>query len=181
MIKNILLALCLIISPLAFSGEGIRNNSIQMDALQLKEVSKTKYYIGGVLGTLPGFGIGHAIQGRWKEKGWIFTAGELTAAAGFLYFVIKSTSSLPSAKEIVNNYSKSDSSSTNLKGPFINGLVSLAFLTLFLGFKAVETVDVWSFSSHHYKVAEEKIFQISPSYYSYNGKNMIGLSLNLKW
>lgn len=46
------------------------------------EMDKTKYIVGGVLGTYPiGLGIGHAIQGRYSEKGWIFTAGELGAMA----------------------------------------------------------------------------------------------------
>ncbi len=37
---------------------------------------------------IPGIGLGHLIQRRWRERGWIFTLGELaafglmTAAAG---------------------------------------------------------------------------------------------------
>ncbi|MEE2789564.1 MAG: hypothetical protein VX589_19655 [Myxococcota bacterium] len=35
-------------------------------------------HIGGVLGSVfVGFGVGHAIQGRYSERGWIFTVGEL--------------------------------------------------------------------------------------------------------
>ncbi len=38
--------------------------------------------LGGVLGTYPlGLGIGHAIQGRYLSKGYIFTIGELASVA----------------------------------------------------------------------------------------------------
>ena len=175
MFKKILLFLCLTISSLAFSME--------MDSsTNLTEVSKTNYYAGGVLGVLPGFGIGHAVQGRWMEKGWIFTAGEIVSATGLVYFALGFIDGLPSAKEIVDHYSDDPNSGSSIStGTFIKGAVALVFLTLFLGFKAVETVDAWSFSHHHYKVAEESSYQLKPSYYSYNGADAVGLSLNFKW
>ena len=47
------------------------------------EISTGKYITGGILGSAIGFGIGHAVQGRYGSKGWIFTAGD-TAGALFL-------------------------------------------------------------------------------------------------
>lgn len=175
MLKNILLISCLTIGSSAFSME--------MDSpTNPMEVSKTNYYAGGVLGTLPGFGIGHAVQGRWMEKGWIFTAGEIVSAAGLVYFALNLFNTLPTAKEIVDNYSENSESSKPISVSTItNGALALVFLTLFLSFKAVETVDVWSFSHHHYKVAEESSHPLRPSYYSYNGREALGLSLNFKW
>lgn len=41
------------------------------------ELGTTRYVIGGVVGTGIGLGLGHAIEGRWSEMGWIFTTGEL--------------------------------------------------------------------------------------------------------
>lgn len=41
------------------------------------EFSTPRYVTGGVLSLYPGFGIGHAVQGRWAERGWIFTASEI--------------------------------------------------------------------------------------------------------
>jgi hypothetical protein len=38
---------------------------------------------GGVVALLFGWGIGHAIQGRWSQKGYIFTLGE-GVSAGFM-------------------------------------------------------------------------------------------------
>jgi hypothetical protein len=41
--------------------------------------------VGGTLtGMVVGFGSGHAIQGRYKEKGWIFTLGEGVAIGGMI-------------------------------------------------------------------------------------------------
>lgn len=175
MLKKPLLVLCFTFSSLAFSME-------MSSPTNSKEVSKTNYYAGGVLGVLPGFGIGHAIQGRWRDKGWIFTAGEVVSAAGMVYFALGFIDGLPTAKEIVDHYSEDSNAGSSIStGTMIKGAVALAFLTLFLGFKAVETVDAWSFSHHHYTVAEENSFSLKPSYYSYNGNNRVGLSLNFKW
>lgn len=41
------------------------------------EYSAIEIIGGGVAGTFFGLGIGHAVQGRYGEKGWIFTVGEL--------------------------------------------------------------------------------------------------------
>ncbi len=41
------------------------------------EVSGARHVSGVVVAVVPGLGLGHAIQGRWKERGWIFTFGEL--------------------------------------------------------------------------------------------------------
>ena len=40
-------------------------------------ISDGRYYGGAALGTYIGFGVGHAIQGRYQDKGWIFTAGQV--------------------------------------------------------------------------------------------------------
>ena len=37
----------------------------------LSPITQEKYVLGGTLGTLVGFGTGHALQGRWRHKGWI--------------------------------------------------------------------------------------------------------------
>src|SRR5205085_907677 len=50
--------------------------------LQIGEISDTRYVLGGVIGTYPiGLGLGHAIQGRYMDRGWIFTVGELGSLA----------------------------------------------------------------------------------------------------
>lgn len=40
------------------------------------EMPTGQYVSGGVVSAVVGFGIGHTVQGRWLERGWVFTAGE---------------------------------------------------------------------------------------------------------
>lgn len=43
------------------------------------EIEPPAHIIGGALGTFVGLGLGHAVQGRWDDKGWIFTVGEIAS------------------------------------------------------------------------------------------------------
>ena len=46
-------------------------------------ISPFRYVAGGILSILPGFGLGHAIQGRWfNDYGWVFTVGQTIALVG---------------------------------------------------------------------------------------------------
>jgi len=54
------------------------------------EISTERHVLGSVGAGLLGLGIGQAIQGRWKARGWIFTLGEL---AGFGMIVAASIES----------------------------------------------------------------------------------------
>jgi hypothetical protein len=46
---------------------------------------------GGVVSILIGFGVGQAVQGRWHETGWIFTAGETVSMAVLITGIMKAT------------------------------------------------------------------------------------------
>ena len=46
----------------------------------LIDIREENYLVAGVLGTFIGFGIGHAVQGRWQHKGKYYTYTQL---AGF--------------------------------------------------------------------------------------------------
>ncbi len=47
----------------------------------MNSISQGAYIGGGVLGTVFGFGIGHAVQGRWMKTGWIHTVLQVSAFA----------------------------------------------------------------------------------------------------
>ncbi|MCB0365314.1 MAG: DUF2799 domain-containing protein [Bdellovibrionaceae bacterium] len=55
-------------------------------SLSQEELSPSMWKsVGGtVTGMIVGFGAGHAIQGRYWDKGWIFTAGEGAAVGGLI-------------------------------------------------------------------------------------------------
>lgn len=40
---------------------------------------------GGVVSLFFGFGVGQAVQGRWSQKGYIFTVGELASFGAMIY------------------------------------------------------------------------------------------------
>lgn len=46
-------------------------------------ISRSRYVIGIWTGMIPGLGIGHAVQGRWREEGWKFTVNDLAWLAIF--------------------------------------------------------------------------------------------------
>ena len=50
-----------------------------------KTISQGRYIGGGVTGLFLGFGIGQAIQGRWKERGWIHTVLQAGIIGGFVF------------------------------------------------------------------------------------------------
>lgn len=96
-------------------------------ALQIGEISTTAYVVGGIIGTYPvGLGIGHAIQGRYLDKGWIFTVGELGSVA----LLVAGVGDCYSAA--LGGYTKCNSGLTWL------GLMG------YVGFRIWEIIDVWA-------------------------------------
>lgn len=93
-------------------------------------VSKGRYITGGILGSTFGFGIGHGIQGRYAEKGWIFTAGEVAGLA------ILTPAATQCAQDNQNNSNKDCT-------PAQKSIITGGYLIL-LGFHIWEIVDVWT-------------------------------------
>ena len=56
--------------------------------LQRGYISDGETMAGGFVALLFGWGVGHAIQGRWSEKGYIFTLGESVTAVAAFYGMI---------------------------------------------------------------------------------------------
>lgn len=95
--------------------------------LRIGEISTTAYVIGGIVGTYPiGLGVGHAIQGRYMDKGWIFTVGEL----GSLAVAVAGVGSC---------WDSATSTSRSCNG----GMLFLGAMG-FIGFRLWEIIDVWA-------------------------------------
>lgn len=111
------------------------------DVLEIGEISNAKYVIGGILGTYPiGLGLGHAVQGRWDQTGWIFTAGELGSVGVFLVGAL-------SCDNNNDNTTCSDWSTTLI----VSGIIG------YVGFRLWEIGDVWAAPlGHNRKVRELK-------------------------
>jgi hypothetical protein len=111
--------------------KGINLTEKDRDTIEIGEISNASYIVGGILGTYPiGFGIGHAIQGRWYEQGQIFTWGELgslaVAVSGAVGCINESTDG-------DDKWGCSDLES----GLMIAGVAG------YIGFRIWEIVDVW--------------------------------------
>jgi hypothetical protein len=91
--------------------------------LSIGYIDTPRYVIGGILGVYPGFGIGHAVQGRYLDKGWIFTVGELGSVAGLVVGLANCLG-------------------TRYDEPCDNALITVSLIS-FIGFKIWECVDVW--------------------------------------
>ncbi len=107
---------------------------------------------GGLLGTLVGFGTGHAAQGRWKDTGWIYTAGEGSAVAAVAIGVPSCTA----AHDDDDSFLWSKEASCVLAVGGIAGGVWLLF-------RIAETIDVWAHPQIHNrrfrKIEEERARQ----------------------
>lgn len=90
-------------------------------------ISTERYVIGGILGTYPfGLGIGHAVQGRYLEKGWVFTVGQLASGA-----------------VMIAGLSNCVWSTMARANGCDNGLFALG-VAGYVGFRIWEIIDVWA-------------------------------------
>ena len=130
-------------TPLIYQAKekNIQLTEDDKDILDIGEISQARYITGGILGTYPiGFGVGHAIQGRWTTKGWIFTAGELGTLALAYSGLISCL--------------RSDGCSNSSSNAVVVGALG------FIGLRIWEIVDVWATPPSHnqrYKDLKEMI------------------------
>jgi len=102
--------------------------------LERGEISTGVTLIGGVVGTWIGFGLGHAVQGTFNERGAIkFTVGE---GVSFGLMVIGLAS--------CTDYSSYDSRNC---GAGIS--IAVAGLLGYVGFRVWEIIDVWTAPAAH--------------------------------
>ena len=105
------------------------------EILDKGEMPMGRYIAGGVVGTAVGFGIGHAIEGRYAFPGWIFTAGEtiswITLAVGLSKCTTTTTYSS------TYGYSDTRDCGGGAKAAIIIGATAL------VGLRIWEILDVW--------------------------------------
>lgn len=93
---------------------------------------------GGLLGTVVGFGTGHYAQERWRDGGWIFTAGESVSLSA----VFVAMAACPSGGDDDGLQQLSDSADCVVP-------VTVAAGVAFLGFRVAELIDVWVHPQRH--------------------------------
>ena len=104
----------------------------EREILDRGEYSGGDIAVSGLLGTLVGFGSGHVHQGRFKERGWIFLAGEGGALVGTTAGVAGCAAGGEDLDSLV-----------------CVGTVGIAGLSVLAAFKLWEIIDVWSHPPLH--------------------------------
>lgn len=103
--------------------------------LERSDLSKPRYVVGGILESSYGFGIGHAVQGRWLEKGWVFTLGEVGAAA-VVFYGFRELGQVPGCRKGELGIECGDPT-------FAYSLIAGGFLT-YAGFRIWGAIDAWA-------------------------------------
>lgn len=137
-------------STLIYEAEkkGIKLTEKDRETLEIGEISDARYIIGGILGTYPiGLGLGHAVQNRWSEQGWKFTAGEL-ASIGLVL-----GGALGCADDTVEDAANND----DVDCSDLESAIIITGVIGYIGFRIWEAVDVWAMPpGHNRKVKDLK-------------------------
>ena len=122
-----------------------------------KRITKKRHIRGIFLSVVPGFGIGHAVQGRYKTSGWIFTVLEGAAIGSY----------------IVSDALLTDETRKN------EWLLWL-FIVVFSALKTGEIIDAWILPSH-YTIKRENISQANITHPYNEQKNTTHFGLSVEY
>ena len=118
-------------------------------------ISQTKYLQGGLLGTIVGFGTGHAVQGRWRREGWQHTAWQTGAAALTTYGWFCRNFSAAGPDELPEP-GKPPKAKPDYPGCSMFPVMMLVGIPLWAVFKIVEIASVWGPSPDYYRIVTTK-------------------------
>lgn len=169
--KKHLIILCLITVAFYINPQALaiteEDNVTQQNAHQ-KTISNNAYIASGLVSTFFGFGIGHAMQGRYGEAGWIFTAIDGVAFTGTV------VSGVAAVGEGLGAIFGNQARSSSLSGYFFFG-----FLALYTGSRIWQIIDTWALPGN-YTITENINF--SPTLYTTNsGELSLGFSFQYKF
>ena len=102
----------------------------QHDLLARGEISIGRYVTGGILSYALGFGVGHAVQGRWGDDGWVFTVGGSASLIAILYGLT----------QIDHRY---DPETGQYNSSRHGHTIAMAGIVGLVGFRIWEVVDAW--------------------------------------
>lgn len=96
-------------------------------------ITRKRYLLGGIVGSLAGFGIGHAITGHYHEFGWVFTLSQVLSlsipllTAGIIVLATLDGKLEATGDALISGWSIS----------------LIAGLTLYAAFRLWEIIDIW--------------------------------------
>ena len=106
-------------------------------------ITTGQYVTGGVLGSYFGFGIGHMVQQRWMETGWLFTVGQSAALTAAVVGAVSCVDDGYHEEQRVHGGSRSSSGGRCSAGLLIGGLLG------FVGLRTWEIIDLWVAPPRH--------------------------------
>ena len=127
--------------PQAFAQD---SSDLQVD-FPVKSLSQNDYTISKVTSIILGFGIGHAIQGRWLDKGWIFTTGNILTTGGFLFSLF--------GAGYASMYDDEQTAEIGM-------VSSIVFFILTISLKTYEAIDVWK--APGYEIKKSSALELKP-------------------
>ena len=125
------------------------------------EISDASYVGGGLLSLVPGFGLGQAVQGRWSDRGWIFTLGE-TAAMGLLIYGISKDDCFLKLEACHDD--------DDGVGEFVAGALA------YTGFRVWEIIDAWAVPPMHNRRVRELRLRLGYPQQGYGATAGVGMS-----
>lgn len=145
--------------------------------LERGRISTGQYVTGGVIGSYFGFGVGHMIQQRWMETGWLFTVGESAAITAMVVGAVGCANGSFQEEDRLHNgrSSSSDACSVEL---IIGGLLGYA------GLRTWEIIDLWVAPPRHNRRYDKLTRRSSQRRYSFSlaptgkGSGVASLSLS---
>jgi hypothetical protein len=141
------------------SYENIRLTEEELEILEQGEISAGRFIAGGIVGTHVGFGVGHIVQGRWSDMGWMFTIGETAAFAAFVYGMADCLEGETYYASDTNGYHDTTTRNDGCNaGLFVGGLIGFAGLRLW------EVIDVWTGPPRHNARYRRVRARVGPGY-----------------
>ena len=140
---------------LKFDGAIKKNTKVYLSSK--RRLSTSHYVTSGLIGSFVGFGTGHLVQGRYWDKGWIFTLASASIVGSGALLAVAEYNLIPLATEII----------------------AISILATSAGIKLWEVFDIWKLPPS-YEVASKNL-ELSPFFFAHNDTPYIGLSLNWKY
>lgn len=112
------------------------------EILRRGQITNGRRITAGIIGSTVGFGIGHAIAGKYKSKGWMFTVTESIAGVVLLNGMAECL-----VEGIGDSWDDEDDDDEEVEScdndNFTYGMIAT------VGLRIWEAIDIWTSMSHH--------------------------------